>query len=535
MDLRRQLLIIRRWFPVFVAGVLFAAGGALVLSLQLARTYEAKATLIVGQSLSATNPDYTQLLVSQRLSTTYAAVATTRPVLEAVINALGLGVSTDELAKRVRAVAPSDSTLLTITAQDTDPSTAAAVANAIADQLIAASSTIQGGQPDIEATIDAQLKATQEQIDSAQAEVERITALSSPDAVSAATLQALEGRLTTLRSTYVSLLAWSAGGASRMSVIEPAVAPVSPVSPNVLLNTVVAAALGLLLAAGVVFVAEYVDDTVKDGGGVEEIAALGTLGTIVQMRGDHGRSERYRLVTLLEPRSAVAEAYRMLRTNVEFASVDTPIGTLLVTSSVPGEGKTVTAANLAVVFAQAGRRVLLVDADLRKPGLHTIFDIPNTNGLTTLLRSEDWDPESVIREVEQQNLAVLTTGPLPPNPAELLGSQRMRAVVERLSTHVDLLIFDSPPLQAVADAAVLSSFLDATVFVIRAGHTHRGAIRQGREALGKAGGRLLGAVLSRVPAQVGSDYTDYYRGYYGTDTTDRRVPKSGRSTAGSGS
>ncbi len=144
------------------------------------------------------------------------------------------------------------------------------------------------------------------------------------------------------------------------------------------------------------------------------------------MKGDRARSEIYRLAALLYPRSGVAEAYRTLRTNIEFASVDAPIRTLLVTSSIPGEGKTITAANLAIVFAQAGRRVLLVDADLRKPGVHVVFDLPNAHGLTTLLRSDEVSLDAIAQATEQDNLRVLTTGPLPPNPAELLGSQRMR-------------------------------------------------------------------------------------------------------------
>jgi capsular exopolysaccharide synthesis family protein len=209
----------------------------------------------------------------------------------------------------------------------------------------------------------------------------------------------------------------------------------------------------------------------------------------------------------------VAEAYRTLRTNVEFSSVDAPIRTLLVTSSVTGEGKTVTAANLAVVFAQSGRRTLLVDADLRKPGTHIIFDLPNAHGLTTLLRSSDASLNSLAQSTEQENLRVLTTGPIPPNPAELVGSQRMRTVVELLKGTEDLVIFDSPPLQAVTDAAILGSFLDATVFVIDAKRSRRRVIRQAREALAKADANVLGAVLNRVPSRATPGNSPYYGGY----------------------
>jgi len=183
---------------------------------------------------------------------------------------------------------------------------------------------------------------------------------------------------------------------------------------------------------------------------------------------------------------------------------------------MPGEGKTITASNLAIAFAQAGRRVLLVDADLRKPGIHTVFNLPNTSGLTTLLRNEHSSLEAASQVIEQDNLRVLTTGPLPPNPAELLGSQRMRAILERIQLGNDLLIFDSPPLRAVTDSAILSSFLDGTLLVIDAGRSKRRAVRQGREALAKADANVLGVVLNRIPGRARSEYADYYGAADGT-------------------
>jgi succinoglycan biosynthesis transport protein ExoP len=401
--------------------------------------------------------------------------------------------------------------LLTIMAQDTDPARAAAIANALSDRLIAASPAIQGRQAEFQASIDADLRSTQDQIDSNQARLEALIALPARTATQEADLQTLEDRLVSLRATYATLLSFSAGNASNLlSVIEPAVSPSDPISPRPLLNTLLAAVLGLLIGMGIVSVAEYFNDAIKDSGGVEEAAGLSTLGTIPRMKSGRGRSEIYRLATLLYPRSAIAESYRTLRTNIEFASVDGPIRTLLVTSSVPGEGKTITAANVAVVFAQSGRRVLLIDADLRKPGVHRAFDLPNTDGLTSMLRSDEVSVDAIAHSTEQANLRVLTTGPLPPNPAELLASQRMRSIVERLKVDGDLLIFDSPPVQAVTDAAILSSFLDGTLFVIDAGRSRRRSVRPSREALARAGANVLGAVLNRVASRAHAEYTDYY-------------------------
>ncbi len=237
VDLRRQISITRAWFPLLVASVLLAAGAAFIGSSLLPKSYEAKATLNVGQSLSAVNPDYNQLLVSQRLSTTYAAVATKRPILQAVVDELHLDTSSDELAQRVQANAPLDSTLLTISAQDSDPSRAAAIANAVAEQLIVASPAIQGRQSEFQASVEADLKATQAQIDATQSRVAALAGVVNRTADGDAELAALEDRLVTLRSTYATLLTYASGDASNLlSVVEPAVAPDSPVSPRPLLN-----------------------------------------------------------------------------------------------------------------------------------------------------------------------------------------------------------------------------------------------------------------------------------------------------------
>jgi succinoglycan biosynthesis transport protein ExoP len=518
LDLRRQIAIVRAWLPLMVASVVVAAAVAFVVSSQLPRTYESKATLIVGQSLSAMNPGLSQIQVSQTLVPTYAAVATTRPILDAVIAKLGLHMMADELLKQVRADAPLNSTLLYISAEDPDPARAAAIANALAEQIIGVSPAVQGPQAVFEASIDGELKATQDQIATTQAQAQVLSALPSRTAQQETDLATLEGRLVSLRSTQASLLSFSASQASSLlTVIEPAVASLAPISPKPLLNALLAGVLGLLVVVGLAFLAEYFNDSIKDADAVQQASSLSMLGTIPRMKGDGSRSEIYRLAALLYPRSGAAEAYRTLRTNIDFSSVDAPIRTLLVTSSIPGEGKTTTAANLAVVFAQAGRRVLLVDADLRKPGVHLLFNLPNSFGLTSMLRDERLELDRVAQATEQDNLRVLTTGPLPPNPAELLGSQRMRTALERLKSEADLVVFDSPPLQAVTDSAILSSFTDVTVFVIDARRSRRRTVRLAEGALVRAGANVVGAVLNRIPERAGEGYAPYYGASYGSE------------------
>jgi succinoglycan biosynthesis transport protein ExoP len=512
VDRRRSLALLRTWLPLLVLSVAVAGAGAYGLSTVTPKTYEAQATVIVGQSYAAGTADYNQLLASQRLSATYASLATKRPLLATVIQELKLNESPDTLGRKVQAKAQADVATLTISAQDADPDRAAAIANAVADELITASLAVQGGQSDIQSSVDADLKSTQELIATTQARVKRLSQVTRTAAQDQELDQAY-AQLITLRSTYAQLLGFaSPTQANRLTVIEPAVPPTVAVSPRPLVNAILAATVAFLAVAAVAFVVESMNETVRNADDVEAVAGIPTLGRIQQMR-LRGRQSLYRLAAVLQPRSPEAEAYRTLRTNVEFAAVDGPIRSLLVTSAVPGEGKTVTAANLAVVFAQAGRRVLLVDADLRTPGIDEIFTLENTQGLTTAIRDEmPLDTFAATTEVE--GLRVVTTGPLPPNPAEILASQRMRTIVTEAAKDYDLVILDSPPLDVVTDAAVLSSYLGGTLLVVDARRTRRTAVRRAREALEAADARVLGAVLNRIPDRSPADYRDYYAAAY---------------------
>ncbi len=533
MDLRRQIALVRKWSPLVAICVVVAMCAAFLISSRLPNVYEAKSTLVVGQSLSAMPPNYDQLLVSQQLSRTYAKVATTRPILEAVIKKLSLPNTSDSLAARVHADASSDSALMTITAQDSDASQAAAIANAMAAQLIA-SPAVQGQQTEFRKSIDADLTATQDQINMIQAEMDALVALSNRTSAQEAQLQTYQGQLVTLRSTYAGLLSFSSTDAANLlSVIEPAVPANSPVSPRVSLNVLLAALLGVLVGVAVAFIAEHLDDRIRDADTIQEVTGLSTLGTLPRLKNPRGQDELHTMTTLLYPRSAAAEAYRTLRTNIEFACVDKSLGALLVTSSLKGEGKTVTSCNLAVVFAMEGRRVILVDADLRSAGVHLLFDLPNQQGLTTLLRSDEVGIESVVQATEQENLSVLTTGPLPPNPAELLGSHRMRTVLEELRQRYDLIVCDSSPLQAVTDPAVLSTLFDGTLLVVDSDLSRQGAARLGSKALEKTGSHVLGAVLNRAPSAVTRAYAGYYAEYERADeaTEEPQDPEAQESPA----
>jgi non-specific protein-tyrosine kinase len=208
------------------------------------------------------------------------------------------------------------------------------------------------------------------------------------------------------------------------------------------------------------------------------------------------------LITVSNPRSPISEAYRTLRTNLEFTSLDKPIRSMVVTSASPEEGKSTTLANLAVVIAQAGKKVILVDCDLRRPSLHQIFDARNTPGFTDMMRDDALMSKPPLQETGIPNLSLLPSGTIPPNPAELLASRRMSEVIAALQQHAEMILFDAPPVIAVTDAAVLSSKVDAVLLVISAGKTKREHAKKAKALLEKVNARLIGAVLNNVKGET---------------------------------
>jgi len=213
-------------------------------------------------------------------------------------------------------------------------------------------------------------------------------------------------------------------------------------------------------------------------------------------------AETLDLITLTDPRSPAAEAYRTLRTNLTFAALDKPLETLIVTSAAPGEGKSTVLANLAITMAQGERRVVLVDADLRRPGLHEIFGVSNERGVTSTIVEQGALDDPPLVDVGLDNLQLLPSGPLPPNPADILGSRRMEQMIEALQARADVILFDAPPVVAVTDAAVLGTKVGGVLLVVSAGRTRREHVQRARDLLERVHVRLIGAVLDNAPRDV---------------------------------
>jgi non-specific protein-tyrosine kinase len=213
------------------------------------------------------------------------------------------------------------------------------------------------------------------------------------------------------------------------------------------------------------------------------------------------------IITLTDPRSAAAEAYRTLRTNIEFAGLDVHLHTLLVTSAAPTEGKSAAVANLAVVMADGDRAVILVDADLRKPAQHTLFGLPNERGFTNLFREDDAFNQPPLQAIPNSSLRVLTSGPLPPIPSQLLASNKMEAVLAKLASLAEIIIFDAPPLITVNDASLLASKVNGVLLVVKAGGTKRDHVKAAKDRLEKVNAHLIGAVLTHAQVDATLQYT----------------------------
>ena len=366
----------------------------------------------------------------------------------------------------------------------------------------------------------------------AKVEQQKATALGLKDA--AVDYAILSREVDTNRQLYDSVLGrfkemevTAALRASNVSVIEQAVPPVKPARPRKVLSLLLSAVLGLTGGVGLAFVVEYCHNTLRTSQEVERYLRLPNLGIIPDFVSSARRSspsshpaspEAQRLdgsaaqaafVLAHDPFSITTEAYRMLRTTLLVAQAETSPKTLLFTSGMHGEGKTVTAVNTAAVLAQMGVRVLVIDADLRCSACHTVLGVDNKAGLAEVLAGR-WDPADVIRPTVSESLFILSSGAVPSNPAELVGSKQMRAVLAALQEQYDYILIDSPPVLLASDAMLLSTMVDGVVLVANAQRTPRQVVRDARTRLTCARARILGVVLNQLHMR-NRDYAYYYR------------------------
>ncbi|MCE1255318.1 MAG: polysaccharide biosynthesis tyrosine autokinase, partial [Anaerolineae bacterium] len=465
IDIRHYLYLLWHWAWLILVVTVISAGAAFFISSQMTPVYESSTKLLVMEAPSTKTTDYNSLLASQSLTKTYSDMMMTESVIKEVIKRLNLVIDPKDLTETIDVTPVNNTQLIKITVNDVNPEMAAKIANTIVVVFIDQIETIQSARfSTSRESLKSQLTEMEKQLQEVNRQKASATTQAESDRLETKALQYQQLYATLLTSYEQARLAdiQASVNVVQVNVAEP---DYIPVRPNILVNTILIGLAGAIVTLIVILTFDALDDTVKTPEELSKKLGIPVLGVIF----NHSISNLP--VSQIEPRSPVSESFRSIRTNIQFANVDEPLRTLLVTSPCPSEGKTTISANLAVVFAHNGKNVYYIDADLRQPTVHKKMNIPNQNGLSYFILN----PETPLKDLTQKStipfLNVITCGNIPPNPAELLGSKKMAQVIEKLKSQSDLVIFDAPPVLAVSDPAVLAPAVDGVILVIQPGKT----------------------------------------------------------------
>ncbi|MDQ3734143.1 MAG: polysaccharide biosynthesis tyrosine autokinase [Actinomycetota bacterium] len=487
MELSQYLQAIRSHWRLILCMTLIGIAAAGAVTVLIPPSYASTSKLFVSTSGTETNSAQANIVAQDRVPS-YAQLLGTEQFAKEIIAQLGLtDMLPSDLANNVEAVVAPNSVILEITVTDASPERAQLITNTMATKF-----------------------------------VELVTQLETPDPVT--TIDANGVTVITPQVAPVKVTVAQAGGL-----------PFEPVFPDPMLNLPLGALVGLLLGLMLALLRYLMDNTVKSVKQVEELTGSTTIGGVLY----DPEMEAEPLVTQHKAQSITSEAYRQIRTNLQYVSVDNPPKVIVVTSSVSGEGKTTTAINLALVLAQSGQRVALIEADLRRPRVIRYLQLVGGAGLTNILAGKAHLSE-LLQPWGDGKLSVLASGPNPPDPSELLGSEQMKHLLEDLRESHDYVIIDAPPLLPVTDAAVLAILADGVVIVTRWGATKREQLRAAAAMVRVIDVRVLGTVLNMIPPKGGSTYGyGYGYGYsYEPDPSPREMLRSapggrsrGRTTA----
>ncbi|MDR3574718.1 MAG: polysaccharide biosynthesis tyrosine autokinase [Anaerolineaceae bacterium] len=511
VDIGQYLAMLWHWLWLIVLVTIVAGVSAYYIDREITPVYSASTSVLVNEAPTSQSVDYTTMLLNQEITTTYAQMATKRPVLNLVIQKLKLDYDSDTLASMITVTPVNNTQLIDISVESTDPAQAAQIANTLVTvfsqqitdlqsaRFATSKTTLQSRMTDLENeinTLDTQVKGTTDPLQVSQ----------------------LEAKITDDRQMYSDILTsfeqvqlTQDQTTSTVNQIEPAVTPTFPIRPKVFQNSLLAAVVGMLLAIGVIFAIETLDDTVKTPDEITQQLGLPVLAAIMHFSYNNGKP-----VTEAQPRSPTSESFRTLRTNVQYAAIDHPLRSILITSAGPEEGKTTIATNLAIVMAHSGRRVTIVDADLRRPSIHKRLSTGNQIGLSFLFMQPVMILNGALQKTSIAGLSVITSGNIPPNPSELLGSQKMDQIIEKVKEESDIVLIDTPPALVVTDASVLAPQVDGVLIVIRPGVTKLAAAKQTVEQLHRVGANILGVVINNLElnrSKYGNYYARKYRSY----------------------
>jgi polysaccharide biosynthesis transport protein len=515
-DLRGILAVLRlrKWTIMLVTALIL--GGAIFASFRMTPIYESSARVLVEPIVI--NP--TQTFPDVDIATE-AGIADSVAVAEMVVERLELDRSALSLLANLTVEPVEASDFLLFRYSSPNPAEAQRMAQGFAEAFL----TYRRKQAiqdylDSRRVVQGRITGLQEQVSELNEEL-LATANPAEQSIIQSDLNRLNAQISLLEGQFALQPAPLGSG----EIVEPAQLPQAPASPNHVVNGVLAFLLGLFAGIGVAFLRERLDDRLR--GSTDFEARLGRpVLAVVPRVASWRRKSQTPLVTLAEPRSSSSEAYRTLRTSLLFAASQQGVKTILVTSPSAGDGKTATSANLAAVLAQARKRVILISADLRKPRLHRFFNLSNDVGLTSVLIGEAKPSEAVL-DIGMEHLKVVPSGPVPGNPAELLGSDAMGAFLSRLREIADFVILDTAPALVVADPLTLAPITDAALFVADAEHTSRSAVTHAGSQLEQVGANIIGGVLNNFdPSKAKS--SPYYYSYYYTSRYQAVPERPGR-------
>jgi capsular exopolysaccharide synthesis family protein len=456
------------------------------------------ATASIGPVLDQRGYD---ISYSDRLLNTYSKLATSGPVVSELAQKLGL-----TQIPLIQVTIPANTELMQVTVEGKDPASAANAANTLGQILIDdfKSHYTQSGKT-VEQILSDQLAQAQANLDTARKNYQIVLGQSpvSQQQINAASqaVDAAQQTITRLQTSYQQQLLQDAGQGNTISVADPAAPPLFPSKPNIPLNMGLGLAIGLIGGVGLAFFFENMDSTLFSSEQIVQATQMSPMGWVPKVNGR-------RQGPLFKEHSPEAEAMRRLRTNLVQNDHSLPPATVLVTSAESGEGKSTLAANLARSFAQSGRGVMLVDADLRMPVLHRIFNLSNSQGLSSVLERKA-SPNDVMQYTRIPGIWVIPSGPVPANPAELLGSVEMKMLLQQLVERFDLVVLDTPPFLPVADAAVLAPGVQQVLLIVARTIAHRQAVQAAREQLQEMHVRSLGVVVNRAERDEHYSYYSY--------------------------
>ena len=520
---RKYFYLIWHWTWLIVLISILAGGLAYFISTKLPPIYSTSNRLLVTEASSDKPADYQAVLTSERLTRTYSAMMTNESILQETIDTLSLNTDVTTLRENVTVSPVRDTQLIEVSVEGENPQQIADIANTVVNVFMERINDIQKNRYSLSieslqtqmTNIEGILEGIQSQIDALN--VQATEAAPDPNQINPYTVekQALDTQALQYQQIYSDLLTSyeqtrlaETQGTSNIIYVNEAVPPTEPIRPKKLVNTLLAAIAAGILSLGTILLINSLDNTIKTPDQIEMGFGLPVLGVIFKYTNKSG------VVSELKPLSPTSEAFRSIRTNIQFLNSNENLKTFLITSPTSGTGKSQMGSNLAVMLAQNGFKCVLVDVDLRRPTIHKNFNLSNEKGLTTLLFDPELPVDAVTQKANSDNLSIITSGDLPQNPSELIGSQRMADIVKQLKEAYDLVIFDTPPVLPVADATVLSTLVDGVLIVLQPEKTSFSAARQTIKSLQRMRANIIGVVLNDVKMN-GSLYKTYYRHGYG--------------------